>query len=168
MTAGARGPCLSVGDVVPTGSVRAADGKTILLRQSPHRAIILVFVHPGGCHDCRAYISGLDEQAARFRRWSAAVVILVDESSDDALTDSVGGRVVVDDTMRARCGIPDDHVAVVVVDRHGQVWESATEQDHRQLPAAEELEQDVRFIAIQCPECDVPDVPGLGEWEATE
>lgn len=156
---------IGIGDTVPTSSVKAADGSVILLRSSPHRAVVLMYPHTGECPQCTAYLQQLNDHAAAFSRWTALPIVVVDDHRHgDHLSSTISFPVVVDDALRHRFAISGDHAAVLVVDRHGQIWEQFSSGDHAELPDPDRLTEDVKFIAIQCPECDVLDIPGLGDW----
>lgn len=156
---------VDVGDRLPVGSVVTVDGQTVLLRPSARMATILVLAHPLDCDGCRAYLASLDDAAAGLDRWGARALAVVPDDGDGG---RLGYPVVHDDSgLRGRFGVAADDVAVVVADRHGEVWAAYRDSGHEDLPAVDDLEQDVRFIAIQCPECEVPDTAALGEWAAS-
>jgi hypothetical protein len=152
-----------VGQSLPRGTVELADGEAVLLRPSPHRATVLVLPHAGECEACRRYVE-LTLREARLDPWSATLVTVAPDEASVAFLAPVAPRVALDPSFRRACGVADGRAAVLVADRHGQIWEQTVTDGHTDLPGPDQLEQDVRFIAIQCPECDVPDVPGLGEW----
>ena len=154
----------SVGDRLPVGSVRTSDGATIAVRPSPARAVIMLLPH-AGCGDCDAYLRQVSQGRARFLRWSAvAITVVAHPSEADRLAAFVDLPVAADGALRHRWGL-DEAAAVVVADSHGQVWDSSMAADGHNLPDVDDIEEDVKFIAIQCPECDVLDIPGLGDWE---
>lgn len=154
----------SVGDRLPVRSVRTSEGATITVRPSPSRAVIMLLPHPD-CVQCDAYLRQLSQERARFLRWSAvAVTIVADTSEADRVSAFIDLPVAADRALRHRWGL-EDTAAVVVADSHGEIWDRSMAVGGHTLPGVDDIEEDVKFIAIQCPECDVLDIPGLGEWE---
>ena len=66
----------------------------------------------------------------------------------------VGGK-----DARTAAGTPGDRWALVVLDRYLTVHRIETAEGPEGLPDASETESALRFLALQCPECDVPDWP---------
>ena len=154
----------SIGDRLPVRSVDTSEGVTIAVRPSSSRAVIMLLPHPD-CVQCDAYLRQVSTERARFLRWSAmAITIVADTSEADRVSAFVDLPVAADPALRHRWRL-EDTAAVVVADSHGEIWDRAMAADGHILPDVDDIEEDVRFIAIQCPECDVLDIPGLGEWE---
>jgi hypothetical protein len=63
---------------------------------------------------------------------------------------------------RRAAGIADDRWGLVVLDRYLTVHRIETAGEPEDLPDASEIESALRFLALQCPECDVPDWPVTG------
>ena len=155
---------VAVGDRLPVSTVVTADGDTVLLRPSARSATILVLAHPSECEDCAAYLRALDEGSESLDRWAARPVAVTPDADQAG---RLGYPAVHDDgALRRRFRAADEDVVVLVADRHGEVWATWSTPDHAQLPALDALGQEARFIAIQCPECEVPDTAALGEWAA--
>lgn len=65
-----------------------------------------------------------------------------------------------------RCGVDEGVAALIVADRWGQIYAVERARTERELPGPREIEEWLRYLATQCPECGVPDEPGRGEWSA--
>ena len=154
---------LRTGTTLRVGAVTTVDGVTRQLRPAARRATVLVLPHADDCEGCRRYLRDIADGRDRLSRWQADVVAVL--GSEDA-AGSLDLPAVADEDgdVRDRIGIPHGIAAAVVADRHGEVWELTTDPGGHELPSLETLAQDVRFIAIQCPECEVPDTPDMGEW----
>jgi hypothetical protein len=77
----------------------------------------------------------------------------------DALSGWDARILVGGEAARAAAGTPDDRWALVVLDRYLTVHRIDTAEGPEGLPDASETESALRFLALQCPECDVPDWP---------
>jgi hypothetical protein len=73
----------------------------------------------------------------------AAALDLVTESTDEA----------------ERCGVPAGEDAILIADRWGQIYHGAQGATSEALPAPGEIEEWVKFLSMQCPECGVIDSP---------
>lgn len=126
----------------------------------PHGVSVLVFVH-ASCADCDGFVARVAECGNRFRNWGSTVWVV-----DGKVTSPAGGvrlgpvRELVDEKgeLHAAADIAPGEAAVVVLDVHGEVYFSADGSDH-DFPSTEALFEEARFPALQCPECDTPDVP---------
>lgn len=151
-----------VGDLVPSTTLHAVDGTTVRLRWAPHGTVLVVAVRRAAPGD-RDGLAGLDERGAHLDDWGARAVVLADGAAGrlagtlaTPVVDDAGGR------LRDRLGLPADaRCAAAVVDRFGQVWRLTTAADPGGLPL-DALEETARFVGVQCPECEVPDVPPAG------
>lgn len=61
-------------------------------------------------------------------------------------------------------GLGAGQSALIIADRWGLVYFAAQTTGFTDLPDADEVEDWLRYLATQCPECGVPDEPGHGEW----
>jgi peroxiredoxin len=124
-----------------------------------------VQVHGAACSDCRRYLSELASAASNFAAWDGRVVVLVPGPAAEA--SAVRGEpelpfaVLSDADRRAPLA---DGATVVVADRYGHVYSVSEADDSHVLPTPRELEEWLKFLATQCPECGVPDEPGPGDW----
>ena len=130
----------------------ATGGGTVRLRPGARLNPVIVAVHGGGCERCRAYLRSLADAIAELREWDAHVVAIAPGAI--ASPADLPFPVAVDQERRfaARTGI--DGAAVVIADQWGEVAHVARAGAGHELPDAGEIVEWVRFLAIQCPECE--------------
>jgi len=118
-------------------------------RQNP----VIVSLHPR-CGECRAWLRRLADTIVELREWDAHVVAVA-ATQEDAVSlaadlpfpvaaDAEGG-------FAARTGVAG--AGVVIADQWGEVHHVAGGGDGHDLPGPAEIVDWVRFLAIQCPEC---------------
>lgn len=163
------------GTRLPDLTLPTLDGGTVRWRSPAEGSPVVVFLHSPACSSCRSYLDGLARAAPDFRDWSGRVLVVfatADTGSapeaGDATAQAWPFVVSVDEDgkARARCGIGEDHAAVIIADRWGEVYFAAGEKSERALPDPPAIEEWLRYLATQCPECGVPDESGAGEWAA--
>ncbi|MDP9072696.1 MAG: hypothetical protein M3N98_00745 [Actinomycetota bacterium] len=123
------------------------------------QASVVVLPHLVRCADCEAYLTDLSAVSEDLRQWATRVLVVVPSDASEV----AGCTVLVDPdgAARARIGVADNDVAVIVADRYGAVYQvDAAGADHC-LPAPAALVELAKFIDIQCPECGVPGA----EWQ---
>jgi hypothetical protein len=94
---------------------------------------VVALLHPGHCAACRRWQHELQQNAHHFAEWDARLLFTNDVESSIA-------------------------PALWIADEWSEVffhW-----QGEHDFPALKEIVDWVRFIAIQCPECEQPE----GEW----
>jgi hypothetical protein len=147
------------------------DGGGVPLRPGGRDATALLVCHGAGCDECRAYVARLaDAYTSKLRHWRARVVVVVggaSAASGASADDGSAGPGVVParDPEHVLAGLAEpDGVALLIADRLGRVFEVTRAPDADGLPSVPAIEEWFRFLAMQCPECGVPDDPGLGRW----
>ena len=155
--ADAVGP-LRKGDRLPSTSLPERSGtRNVGLRPSGGPRVV-VTVHQTDCNACIDYVAEIESVREQLEGWGADILII-----------NPGG-VPAGDTALARVGLPvledPEHVIahgqlrVIVTDEWGEVYfASSSEAAHGRIAPGEVVEW-VKFIAIQCPECEGPE----GEW----
>ncbi|MFN2557114.1 MAG: redoxin domain-containing protein [Nitriliruptorales bacterium] len=166
-----QGP-LAVGDQLPAMTLPdVSSGRPVRWRWAPSGASILVFPHED-CDECREFLGRLDGEVDEFDAWGARPLVVLPEGGDEPgeLGEELDYPVLADDGSAARraCGVSSDQVVVFVVDRYGSVHEVFEVGDQHAFPPVEDLVEWTKFLGTQCPECGVPDEPGLGEWAQDE
>ena len=138
------------------------EGRTVELRGG--RGPIVVFVaHAPDCGGCAAYARGLAARARELSEWGANASIVVRAESGEVrpLQAAAGGLRLLEDrggALGARLG--PGAAAVLIADEWGEIYLAVESGPAHDLPEAGEIVDWVRFIAIQCPECEGPE----GEW----
>jgi hypothetical protein len=93
-------------------------------------------------------VAATREQAAELARTGTLVPVLIDERG----------------ALREWAGLNDDCWGLLIADRWGVLYHAVEGREAGDLPGHEEVEQWVRFIATQCPECGVIDDPAPTRW----
>lgn len=158
---------LAVGDQLPAMTLREVDsGRPVRWRFPPTGASIVVFPHEE-CAACREFLTGLDEEADEIEVWGARPLVVVQGDAPRQLAEELTYPVLSDEDSAARraCGVSSGQVVVFVADRYGSVHETFEVGDQHAFPPVEDLVEWTKFLGTQCPECGVPDDPGLGDWD---
>lgn len=156
---------LEAGSHLPGLTLHGA-GADVRLR-SGRGPLVLLAVHSCTCPQCRALVEGLGSVADGVREWGGrvAVVVPVDAGDDSAALERC--RAAAGEAVRVVAD-PDGEIAsgaavrIVIADEWGEVYFSVTSADDHALITPREVVDWVRFIVIQCPECEGPE----GEWRS--
>ncbi len=160
-----------VGDRLPPLTLpRAEDGAPVVWRAPRRGAPVVVFLATRDAG--RAYLRDLAAAEPEFRVWYGRPIVVLPtglELRSVVPADAADTLTVVSDPggeAHRRCGVGEGSAALFVADRWGQIYLAARTGDETELPPTDEIEEWLRYLATQCPECGVPDEPGRGEWEA--
>lgn len=163
-------PRLQVGNFLPALDLPAApDGRRESL-QAPSRDALVLVLLPRQFGPWRVWLDTLARAAEEIEQWYARVRVVIAaelEVATQAHTDHHGKLRVLADVggaARGRIGIAAGNAGLVIADRYGQVYEVNEVSAEVVLPSPGEIEEWVKFLATQCPECGVIDEPGYGEW----
>ena len=154
-----------------------ASGKQISLREPAAGAPAILSLPPSPDRFAE-YARTFAAKRPGYTNWAGRPVVLVPgdlanasaAAADAGLTGADGGigettvLVDADGSLRRGWGLADDVAAVIVADRWGEVYAVAAGTDPSELPGPDAIDEWLRFLAMQCPECGVIDEPGLGEW----
>ncbi len=138
---------------IPDFALATRSGTPRRLRAGGRRSPVLVLVHPGACAACAAFIAQLDAASAALGEWDGDVLVITPDelpAGDDAAT---AIPVLSDPEQRLAASLVIAPPAVVIADQWGEVHESTEAGDEHRFPAADEIEGWLRYLAIQCPEC---------------
>lgn len=122
------------------------------------RVPVIVAVHSADCAACRVFAQVLAAADAQLREWDAHVVAVVPGGADQAARFADGAELpfpVVADAERklwTRMGM--EGAAAIVADPWGEVQVRHVAGAAHDLPSPAELVDWVRFVAMQCPECE--------------
>jgi hypothetical protein len=149
---------LRKGDKLPTVSLKPCSeaGHSVLSRSRGPR--VFVAVHELGCRTCIRYVQQVGHIQDEIASWDGHVAVVGQECNraSPAALAALGVAVLEDpDHLLA-----DGNLSVVIADEWGEIYfASESENLHGAISPAEVLEW-VKFVAIQCPECEAPE----GEW----
>lgn len=150
----------AVGDILPSVALRRSDGGGSVGWRDVRHVTVAVFLHPD-CSGCDDYLRRLGQEQ-RLPMWGGRILAIEDAPAGSRGVDLPEGVLAVTDPdgqARRVAGVPTGTAAVLVVDRFGQVFARRTDEAGHDLPSVGEVFEEVRFISVQCPECEVPDVP---------
>lgn len=142
------------------------DGPPVRLRRGGRSATVLIRVPRDASPEVRAWLAEVDGARASLAQWDGRVVVVVAGGVDDARKLAAATGILLPVTAHPSGAPPTDaeDVAIVVIDRWGEVYHVIRAATAHDLPSPHGLEEWFRFLGTQCPECGVPDSADLGEW----
>lgn len=130
-------PAPQVGEVVRFGGVRTIDG-VMLGSPSGLGPVLLAHLHSPECPDGHRWnTTDLHRLRDAVRPWGGHVVLIAASQSGSQPTRSW----------------------IAVADQWGEIFHSVSCEPLHGFPPVDELARWVRFVAIQCPECEGPEGP---------
>jgi len=135
----------------------APGGSPTPLRPPGRVSPVLVLVDGAECDACRAWLVRLAAASADIGEWDGRVIVVVPASPDQAIhiADDVANHFTIladpDHTLAARLGISTP--ALVIADQYGDIHHAAPAGDAHHHPDPAEVVDWLRYLAIQCPEC---------------
>jgi peroxiredoxin len=148
----------------------APGGEPVAWRAPAAGSPVVVFLRSPDCEDCGSYLRDLAAKLPDLRAWDGRPLVVVPGGVEEAARvmreAELPFPVLADPDGRARsgCGVAEGMSALFIADRWGVVYHAAQARAERDLPPPDEIEDWLRFIATQCPECGVPDEPGPATW----
>jgi hypothetical protein len=135
----------------------AESGEPVNLR-SGRGSRVLVAVHSIRCKECIAYLQDVLRNVGEIAEWGGRLTaVMPGPVKDAARLSAVIGHKCECLADPGRSIASGDHAAVIIADEWGEVFFAAEPSPAHNLPAPAEIVEWTRFIAIQCPECGVPD-----------
>lgn len=138
-------------------------------RPSLGASVLILAADPYG-EELRRYLDEVEPARQRFERLGGRFLLVVsgDVAIRDEGADPIDVPIVRDsnDTLRAGCGLEPGESALLVTDRWGEIYDVFTPASGHDWPDAEELQEWLYYLAMQCPECGVPDHAG-SDWSHT-
>ena len=157
-----QGEPLQAGDRLPYLLLpSAADGSRQTLYTKSGLSPLVLLLHGVNCSSCRAYAEQLVAAQKALQEWDGQMVMVVADSLANATLwqaqlHQQGGaclRVLADPEQRAAgmCGMQPP--ALLIADQWGVLYFVEEAGSGHQFSSPAEVVDWVRFIAIQCPEC---------------
>jgi hypothetical protein len=146
------------GDRVPSVALRPRAGETEVELRPPRGPRVYLTVHSLDCDECVGYLAEVESVRGPVEAWGGDIVAI------HPGTAGAGGPMlpalsvpILEDPAHVMAG---GRLTVVIADEWGEVYfASPADGTHQTIPA-EEIVEWVKFVSIQCPECEGPE----GEW----
>ncbi len=136
----------------------APGGAPTAVRSRGRDGAIVVAIHSAECDRCRDYLVSLANVRDDLADWDGRVAVLLPGSLEaaEALREELDlpFSVLADEDGNAADALGIAGGGLIVADQWGEVFHvyEANQTEH-DLPKADEVVEWMRFIAIQCPEC---------------
>ncbi len=157
---------LSVGDRLPPVQLSSAHGRMVLQSQ-PRRNLALLLL-PENLAGWMDYLEHFRRAAPGFREWYGRPMLVLSKADGDLLSEGGDDAVLAaadpERVLAGRLGMEPGQAGLLVADRWGEIYHLTRAWRAEDLPRVEEVEEWLKYLATQCPECGVPDESGHGEW----
>jgi hypothetical protein len=151
---------IRVGALLPALSLDSVPAGTTVGLRSGRGPAVFVLTHSSGCQQCAQYLQQLARAADLVLGWGGRLFAVVPGAAQDA-TALLGSRPHPLRVLADREGkLANGNAQVIISDEWGEVYFATDSRSTHELPTPGTIEEWVRFIAIQCPECEGPE----GEW----
>ena len=157
---------LAAGGRLPSLRLPRLGSGEVEVRGDGRNPSMLFFTHSADCAECLAYLGGVLERSDAFETWGGRLLVILpgEPGAADGLPSAAGFPVHLlvdrDGALARRCGV--EGAGLLVADAWGEVHFTARAGAGHDLPTAEEVEEWLKFLAIQCPECEQPE----GLWRS--
>jgi hypothetical protein len=152
---------LRVGGRLPPAQLPGPRG-AIPLQTSPQRrlaTVLFLFHGDGDCAACHEHVRRLAGEVD-WRDWDGRFLVLTRGGEAADVPVPPPARVAHMEPATAAGTSGTDNGLLLIADRYGQIYHIAPiEADSHAIPDPGEVEEWLRFLATQCPECGVPDQP---------
>lgn len=150
---------LAVGQALPDLRLSAApSGAPVSVRRRGRDNTVLIALHAADCEPCLAYLSALAEAHESLREWDGRVLAVLRgplEAAEEIRAErKLPFAVVVDPEGKLGRGWGIHGGALLIADQWGELFLVQEGRAARHdFPPPEEVAQWLRWVAIQCPEC---------------
>lgn len=139
---------------LPELALPSADGAPVPLRAPGRRSPLIVLAHGGDCAACAVFVRRLEAERAEIEAWDGRVLLVAPGSTGaEPSIRSDAFPVLIDGDGRVAKALSVHPPAVVVADPWGEIHEAREGGEAHRLPSPEEIVGWLRYLAIQCPEC---------------
>ncbi|HET7275070.1 MAG TPA: hypothetical protein VFI91_07800 [Longimicrobiaceae bacterium] len=153
------GTGVAAGDMLPGLWLEPlSGGDPIPLRRGKGPRIVLA-IHSAECTGCRDYMEAITDRTGEIERWDARVLVVVPGAAE-----AISGVAVSSPAFEmlsdadGRLNWPGATIAIA--DEWGEIYFAMDAGTDHEFPSTDEVTDWLRFIAIQCPECEQPE----GDW----
>src|SRR5262245_27938537 len=148
---------------LPPMQIEFADGRVEPLDAPERGSPALLFVRAETVEVARSYLDSWARKLPDLSSWYGRPMLVTETAPADTAIPAVPWVIARADDW-TRLGIEPRANALIIADRWGVVYFAQKTMTFTDLPAVSEVEQWLRYLATQCPECGVIDEPGYGEW----
>jgi hypothetical protein len=146
------------GDRVPAVALRRWSSDEPFDLRPSRGPRVLVTLHGPGCGDCLRYLEEIAAVRGAVESWGGDIVAVSPPVDHDTGEEWRGIVLpVLKDPERV---LSDGRPAVVIADEWGEVYFASGSAETHAPISPEEVVEWVKFVSIQCPECEGPE----GEW----
>jgi hypothetical protein len=140
---------------LPNIALPRIDGSgSVPIRPPGRRSPVLVYMDAAECARCRSYLARLGADRASLEEWDGRVLAVIATAPENAPSPADHGFPLLLDTDKGlRDALAIEPPAVLIGDQWGQVHFGEPAGESHDFPAVEEVVQWLRYLAIQCPEC---------------
>jgi hypothetical protein len=121
---------------------------------------VLLLVRDADLERARPFIAMLEQSLPELRDWYADALLVTEHATPETALPVANAE---HDAWSA-LGVRPGENALIIADRWGEVYFARQARSFTDWPPPPRIEEWVRFLAMQCPECGVIDEPGYGEW----
>jgi peroxiredoxin len=150
---------LAVGRSLPDLTLPAApSGAPVSVRRRGRDNTVLIALHAADCKGCLAYLSALAGAHETLRDWDGRVLPVLhgplEAAEEIRAARGLPFPVIADAEGRLREGSGIQGGTFLIADQWGELFlVQAGGEDQHDYPAPAEVAEWLRFVAIQCPEC---------------
>src|SRR5262245_48032018 len=145
---------------LPPMQIETADGRVESLDAPERGSPALLFVRAEAQEVARSYLESWERALPDLMSWYGRPLLVTESAPPDTHIPWVIARA----QDWTHLGIEAHANALIIADRWSMVYFAQQTMTFTDLPGATEVEQWLRYLATQCPECGVIDEPGYGEW----
>ena len=133
----------------------AAGGNAVPVRAHGRISTVLLLRHTRDCLACDEYAELLASRGADIADWDGRVLVVVTESEAGGPISSGTSTLpaVIDQGDRLTNALNAQAPALAVTDRWGEIHLMENAGTEHRFPSADEVVSWLRYLAIQCPEC---------------
>lgn len=130
-------------------------GSPLRVRPPGRRSPLLLFVHGTDCAACTAFLRRLTSDVDALRDWDAypLIVVPIGSGADSAAAETHALPRATDPGGRLSTAVAVEAPALVIADQWGEVHLRHRAGEGHRFPDVAEIVEWLRFLAIQCPEC---------------
>lgn len=137
---------------LPDLGLAMADGAARPLRPGGRRSPVLVLLHSAECPACAEFVARLGAAADMLREWDGEVRVITPSGAAETQPPPPF-PLLLDPERRVAAALGITPPAVVIADQWGEVHDVREAGDEHRFPTVDEIESWLRYLAIQCPEC---------------